>query len=303
MPFWSIGELLKASSDYLKRKKIDSPRLTAEVLLSHQLASDRVSLYLHFDSPINQGDLNGYRTLISRRATGEPLHYITGVREFWSMEFLVDPRVLIPRPETELLVECALKTARDIDRQEEILILELGTGSGAVAVSIAKEIPDCRIWATDISTDALGVAKENAVRHGVENRIVLISGDLFGALVGRSSPLFDIILSNPPYVAEEEWDSLPREVKEHEPRPALDGGEKGMKFLAPIVRGAHEFLRPGGRLFLEMSPHQTEEIVSLLESSGIYDDIGRIMDYSGRYRLVTARKRKADAKTPKSKGL
>lgn len=294
MPRWSIGELLKASSDYLKRKKIDSPRLTAEVLLSYQLASDRVSLYLHFDSPISQSDLEGYRSLVSRRAAGEPLHYITGVREFWSMEFMVDPRVLIPRPETELLVERTLKTAGERGRQEEIVILELGTGSGAVAVSIAKEIPDCRIWATDISTDALGVARENAVRHGVENRISFLSGDLFGALKGRCSPLFDIILSNPPYVAEEEWDCLPVEVKDHEPRSALDGGKKGTKFLAPIVRDAHEFLRPDGRLFLEMSPHQTEGIISLLESSGRYDDIGRIMDYSGRYRLVTARKRKAD---------
>ncbi len=291
MPFWSIGELLKASSEYLKGRKIDSPRLTAEVLLAYQLACDRVSLYLHFDSSINEGDLAGYRSLVSRRATGEPLHYITGVREFWSIDFLVDPRVLIPRPETELLVEQTLKTAREPARGEEILILELGTGSGAVAVSIAGEIPCCRVWATDISTDALSVAGKNAKRHGVSDKITFLSGDLFGAIKGSGSFLFDIILSNPPYVAEEEWDFLPGEVKDHEPRLALDGGAKGMKCLAPIVRGAHEFLRPGGRLFLEMSPHQTGEVLSLMESLSVYDEISRLRDYAGRYRIVTARKK------------
>jgi release factor glutamine methyltransferase len=291
MPFWSIGELLKASSDYLKGRKIDSPRLTAEVLLAHQLASDRVSLYLHFDSPINESDLAGYRSLVSRRARGEPLHYITGVREFWSLDFLVDPRVLIPRPETELLVEFALKTARDSGRKDEILILDLGTGSGAIAVSIAREIPGCRVWATDISTDALSLASENAGRHGVEDRIAFLSGDLFKALKDCGLLLFDIILSNPPYVAEEEWDALPNEVKYHEPRLALDGGTRGMKFLDPIVRSAHEFLRPGGRLFLEMAPHQTDGIVSLMESLEVYDGIDRIRDYSGRQRVVTAGKR------------
>ncbi|RJR24380.1 MAG: peptide chain release factor N(5)-glutamine methyltransferase [Desulfobacteraceae bacterium] len=290
----SIGELVRISSDYLKEKGVESPRLTAEVLLAHQLSTDRVSLYLNFDNPISDYDLSGYRGLVVRRAKGEPLQYITGVREFWSLDFIVNHNVLIPRPETELLVEQTLAAAKGLGASKEIKILELGTGSGAVAVSIAREVPGCRVWATDISKGALEVARENALRHGVADNITFVEGDLFEPFRGGSI-YFDLIVSNPPYVSDEEWKDLPVEIKFHEPKVALYGGTDGIQLIDLIVKEAHELMHPDGRLFLEMAPHQTQKVMYLMGSSGAYGDVVRIRDYAQRFRIVKARKRKTYA--------
>jgi release factor glutamine methyltransferase len=282
---WTLGELLRVSSEYLKAKSIESPRLTAEILLAQQLSTDRISLYLNFEGGISEADLDGYRGLIARRAAGEPLHYITGRREFWSLDFKVDPRVLIPRPETEVLVEQALSEARVMRSAGPIRVLEIGTGSGAVAVALAKELPASMVTATDISGEALELAGENMLFHNVPVRF--LKGDLFAALPEEET-VFDIIVSNPPYVAREEWDSLPVEVRCHEPRTALDGGRGGTEVIERILGEAGSFLAPGGVLLIEMAPNQTGKMAEM--ALGLYDDTAIIRDYSGRQRVLRARR-------------
>lgn len=287
---WTAKGLLEVASDYLKEKGIDNPRLDAEVLLAHGLGLDRVGLYLDLDRPLTQKEVSGYRSLIKRRVLREPLQYITGVQEFWSLEFAVSPKALIPRPETELLVEQALARIRatEVSPIKGPNILELGTGCGAVAISLAKELAEAHLWATDISAGALELARLNAKRHGVSGRIQFRQGDLWEGLKGHDIT-FDIILSNPPYVASEHYHELPPEVRNYEPRQALDGGEGGMHYIEKIINGAVAYLRQGGWLILEMAPDQTEEALRLLDRNRGYGGHDRIEDYSHRYRLVVAR--------------
>ena len=282
---WTLGELLRVSSDYLKKKAVDSPRLTAEVLLAKQLSTDRVSLYLHFDSGISEADLAGYRALVARRAGGEPLQYITGKKEFWSLEFEVDKRVLIPRPETEVLVEQAVSEARGMNAQLPVKILEIGTGSGAVAVALARELPSSMVTATDISQDALEVAGRNALRHGVNIRF--LKGDLFEP-VKEGDSVFQMIVSNPPYVAREQWASLPVQIRCHEPRIALDGGTGGTEVIERILVGSGQVLEKGGVLLIEMAPEQCGPMLAL--AKGLFREASLIRDFSGSHRVLRARK-------------
>ncbi len=286
---WTIGALLKVSAEYLGGRGVESPRLNAEVLLTHQLAVDRVYLYLNLEQPLSAAELDGFRSLVRRRAGREPLQYITGAQEFWSLDFSVGPAVLIPRPETELLVEEGARRLRSPpgDRTGPPRVLDLGTGSGAVAVSLAKEIPEARLLATDLSAAALAVALENARHHGVQERICFLQADLLAPLKGCGGP-FDLILSNPPYVATEDYLELPPEVREHEPRQALDGGRGGMHFLERIIAGAPALLKPGGWLLLEMSPAQTERALRLIARTGAFREAERIRDYARRFRVVAA---------------
>lgn len=286
---WQIKDLLKVSSDYLKDKGIENPRLNAEVLLAHQLHVERVGLYLNFDQPLTGTELSAYRSLIKRRIDHEPLQYITGTQEFWSLSFSVDRRVLIPRPETEIIVEQAVMLAKDFkEKDQPFKILDLGTGCGAIAIVLAKEIPDARVWATDISDEALGVARRNALKHGVSDRVSFSQGDLWEPLLGGAD-LFDMIVSNPPYVSSGEYNDLPPEVRDYEPRHALDGREQGLYYLERIIRGAHDFMTLGGWLILEMAPWQTQKALDILAQTGRYRQETRIKDYSRRYRVVTAR--------------
>jgi release factor glutamine methyltransferase len=282
---------LKVSCDYLKEKQIDSPRLTAEVLLAHQLRSDRVNLYLNLDQPLTEKEVSGYRALIRRRLQHEPLQYITGIQEFWSIDFVVDPRALIPRPETELLVEHALrllKPAAESENQEP-KILDLGTGCGTLAVSLAKEVPNAQIWATDNSHGALELALLNAQKHGVSDRIQFKEGDLWEPLMNLGIT-FDIILSNPPYVASEEYNDLPPEVRDYEPRSALHGGDGGTYYIERIITEAPCYMKPKAWIMLEMAPDQTEKALALVEQIEGYGEKARIRDYSRLYRIVMAQR-------------
>ncbi|HUU41545.1 MAG TPA: peptide chain release factor N(5)-glutamine methyltransferase, partial [Desulfatiglandales bacterium] len=220
---WAIREILHTTTDLLKDKGIESPRLCAEVLLSHQLKKNRLGLYLSFDQPLSIHEISGYRSLIKRRLKKEPLQYITGNQEFWSLDFLVGPAVLIPRQETELLVEEAVKLKEKnlLDDCHQPRILDLGTGSGAIAISLAKEIENAIIWASDISFDALAIATANAKRHKLEKRIRFCQGDLFQPF-SNSSNSFDIIISNPPYISSEKLKMLPEEIRDYEPGIDLD---------------------------------------------------------------------------------
>jgi release factor glutamine methyltransferase len=289
---WTIGELLKVSADYLKQKGIDSPRLSAEILLAHQLHLTRVKLYLQYDQPLSEQEVEGYRALIRRRLSREPVQYITGAQEFWSMEFIVNPSVLIPRPETEVLVEQAVSLRKENpDLQEEgVNFLDLGTGCGALAVALAREFEKALICATDLSEEALRVARRNAERHGVKDRIDFRSGDLFMPFDGQAAR-FDMILSNPPYIPTEAFGVLSPEVREHEPRSALDGREQGMYYITRILKEAASYLVPGGWILMEMDPEQTPKAIRVIEETGQFTEHRRIQDYSHRYRVVMARKK------------
>jgi release factor glutamine methyltransferase len=287
---WTVGELLKVTTDYLRSKKIDSSRLNAEVLLAHQLRLDRVQLYLSFEKPLNEKEVSGYRSLIKRRVNREPLQHITGTQEFWSLDFAVGPQALVPRPETEVLVEKILELYREKCLGDRPKILDLGTGSGIIAVAVASEIPGARIWATDISPDALDLAGLNARKHGVEERIHFSLGDMFEA-VEEQGLNFGVIASNPPYIPSGLLNSLDPEVKDHDPRLALDGGEDGMFFVTKIIKEAADHLSQGGWLAVEMDPDQTPKAMNLMEQSGRYSSPERIKDYTRRYRVVMAQKR------------
>ena len=289
---WTIQELLKVTTDFLREKAIESPRLCAEVLLSHQLKKTRVELYLEFDRPLRGDEIGGFRSLVKRRLNREPLQYITGHQEFWSLDFFVNPVVLIPRPETELLVEEVIKLkGRNLPSgNERLMILDLGTGSGAVAISVAKEIETALIWASDISFDALAVAKENAKHHQLEGRIQFFQGDLWQSF-SNTSTMFDMIVSNPPYIPAEAFDTLAPEVRSYEPRVALDGGEKGMYFIERIIKGSGTYLKPGGWLLVEMDPEQTEKALDLIDSTRSFRYRERLMDYRKTYRLIKAQKK------------
>ncbi len=289
---WSIKELLDVTTDYLNRKDIDNPRLCAEVLLAHQLNTSRVKLYLDFDQPVGEGDISSYRALIKRRLNREPLQHITGTQEFWSLGFIVGPQVLIPRPETEILVEQVVRASRDENGREKshLRILDLGTGSGVIAVSLARELKGATLWASDISEKALELAKKNSIRHGVDDRIHFLQGDLFQPFAEQRIR-FHVIVCNPPYIASEDFDSLPPEVRDHEPRTALDGREGGLFFIEKIIHEGPGYLKPGGRLFIEMDPGQVSRAMGMMEASGLYAERDCIKDYSHKNRIVEARTR------------
>ncbi|MDP6178994.1 MAG: peptide chain release factor N(5)-glutamine methyltransferase [Desulfatiglandales bacterium] len=289
---WTIKELLKVTTDYLKTKKIDSPRLVAEILLAHQLNINRIKLYLNFDQPLRKSEITGYRSLITRRLGREPLQYIIGIQEFWSQDFIVGMQVMIPRPESELLVEQVISLCKGgrLPENQNYRILDLGTGSGVLAISLAGELEEASLWASDISRDALNLARLNTQKHGVEGRIEFCLGDMWQAFLDQDLK-FDIILSNPPYIASEAIDTLPAEVRDYEPRLALDGREEGMYFISKIIMEGPKYLNPGGWLLLEMDPKQTTKAFILIEESDSYKEKVRLKDFSNRYRVVMAKKK------------
>jgi release factor glutamine methyltransferase len=246
---WTPLKLIGWTQDFFAKKGVDAPRLTAELLLAHALSCDRVRLYLDFDKPIGDADLARYRDLVRRRADGEPTAYLVGRKEFFGRPFKVDARVLVPRPETELLVEAALAAL-----PEGGSALDLCTGSGCVAISLALGRKGARVVATDVSEDALALARENAAALGAV--VELATGDLWSGV--HAGARFDVVAANPPYVPSRELPGLAREVR-REPCIALDGGEDGLAVIRRIVEGAPARLAPGGTLVVEM--HESHEAV------------------------------------------
>ena len=286
---WTIKDLLKVTTEYLKKKEVDSPRLSAEVLLAHQLNITRVKLYLDFDQPLHDREISAYRSLIRRRLNREPIQYITGIQEFWSLDFLVGPQVMIPRPESELLIEqvIPLRSEKRMPETHNPKILDLGTGCGALAIVLARELEEASIWASDISSKALNLARLNAKKHGVEDRVEFILSDMWQSFTDQHFS-FDVILSNPPYIAFDAIDSLPPEVRNYEPRQAFDGREEGMFFIRKIIMECPRFLTPGGWILLEMDPEQTTKAFKLIEEIDSYREKVRFRDYSHHYRVVMA---------------
>jgi release factor glutamine methyltransferase len=263
-----------------------TPRLDAEVLLSYCIKTDRLSLYAHSEKILTEKDLQKFQGWIVRRREGEPVAYIIGRKEFWSLPFEVNNQVLIPRPETELLVEAILGAYSDRDCNH-LMILEIGTGSGAISVALASELKHSQIVATDISREALSVAVRNARKNGVERQIAFRWGSLFEPV----SEKFDIIVSNPPYISEEAFQSLPLGVRGYEPKLALLAGMDGTAFHRDIMMQGAFYLRKAGKLFIEIGADQKDRIVEILEESNLYDDVAFIRDYAGVERAFTARRK------------
>jgi release factor glutamine methyltransferase len=296
----TVYELLNWTTHYLKDHQIENPQLNAELLLSRSLNLSREELYIHFNSQPKEKEKEMFQRLIKRRISGEPLQYILGHQEFWSIDFKVDPRVLIPRPETELLVEQALSILSQNPLERTPFVLEIGTGSGAVGISLAKEVKDIFLVATDISINALLLAKENAKSAGVIRHIEFVNGDLFAPFrLFREREPFDLILSNPPYITHSEMGGLAREVKDYEPIIALYGGEDGLDFYRSITSQAPFYLRKGGWLLLEVGQGQGPKVSEEIEGREDFLKIECIQDLSGIERVVKAQRREnPNAKIP-----
>jgi release factor glutamine methyltransferase len=293
-------EILNWSTDCLEDHRIENPRLNAELLLGHSLNLSREGLYVRLQSQIGNEMKEVFEKLIKRRISGEPLQYIVGHQEFWSIDFKVDPSVLIPRPETELLVEQTLSILSETPFNRPPFVLEIGTGSGAVAVSLAKEARNIILVATDISEDALMLAKENAESSGVLHQIQFVHGNLFDpfCLLREREP-FDLILSNPPYIKCSEIEGLAKEVRDYEPVIALSGGEDGLDFCREIISQAPLYLKKGGWLLLEVGQDQGEKVSELIEKRGDFLAPQRLQDLSGIERVVKAQKNNIEIRSTK----
>lgn len=286
---WTIGRLLKWTTDYLKQRGAESPRLDAEVLLAYARGCERIALYTSFDDEASEALRTQFRELVKRRAEGTPVAYLVGKREFYSLAFEVTPDVLIPRPETEHLVVEALDFAKELGEQTPLQIADIGAGSGIVAICLAKHLPRAHVTAVDLSPQALAVAKRNAARHGVSERIDFIESDLFaGVPHGRR---FQLIASNPPYVSEGEFAALSPEVRDHEPRLALVAGPSGTAVIERLVVEGADRLVSGGRLLIEISPMIESAVVQLFANTGRFEPAKIIKDLAGNARIVTAQRR------------
>lgn len=278
---WHVIDLIKWTTGYFKKHGIVSPRLDAELLLGYVIKKERLQLYLNFESIVPKEQLSQYRELVKRRSQHVPVSYLINSKEFRSLDFYVDENVLIPRPETEVLVETVLK-----DQSEKRRLLDMGTGSGAIAISVAKEKSDWGIFATDLLPEVIEVAVRNARKHDLEKRISFLQGDLFEPL--DSDMRFDWIVSNPPYIASNEFDDLMPEVRDHEPRIALDGGEDGLEFISSLIDKAPDFLVPEGKIAIEIGYDQGSAVKALFENDPACMECEIIQDYSGNDRVVIA---------------
>jgi len=285
---WTVGRLLTWTADYLKRGGSESSRLDAEVLLAEAIGCQRIELYTAFDTEPSEAARNNFRDLVRRRAEGTPVAYLVGRREFYSLEFRVTPDVLIPRPETELLVVALLDLIKERESDQPPRIIDIGTGSGIIAVCAAKNIPDAEVTAVDISPAALKVAEGNATEHGVAERIEWLQSDLFASVPDEQQ--FDFIVSNPPYVTTAEMETLSKDVKEFEPRGALEAGPKGTEVIERLVEQAAERLVPGGWLLIEIGPSINDAARAVIESDSRFELSPTIKDLALLPRILQARK-------------
>lgn len=304
---WTVLRLLTWTTDYLKSHASESPRLEAEVLLAHARGCERIMLYAAFDEVVAEDVRAKFRELVKRRAEGTPVAYLVGKREFFSLSFRVTPDVLIPRPETEFVVVEALDVLKEAEgrrqgsggrrqetgdieeaRQAAPLVCDVGTGSGAIAIAIARHAPEARVVAVDISAAALAVARENAAALQVAGRIEFLPSDLLASVPAERR--FDVIVSNPPYIGEHELATLAPGVRDYEPRQALIAGPTGTEVIERLIPQAAERLAPGGWLILEVSPLIALRVVELIAADGRFEAAAVAKDLAGLARVVKARK-------------
>lgn len=279
---WTVRRLLTWTEDFLRKKGFESPRLEAQILLAHALGCSKIDLYVRHEEEPPEAKRTAFRDMIKKRSEGMPVAYLVGFREFYSLPFAVSPAVLIPRPETETLVLQALGVLASATSPR---VLDVGTGSGCIAISIARQKKSAQITAVDVSADALAIASANAAKHGVADRVTTMQGDLFGAVVGR---MFDLIVSNPPYIAHAEFAGLDQGVRDFEPRQALDGGVDGLDFYRRIASEASNYLKPGGTLLVEIGVTQGPAVQELLTT---HIGPGKTYpDQAGRPRVVSAKR-------------
>jgi release factor glutamine methyltransferase len=302
---WTVGRLLTWTTEFLKGKGADSPRLDAEVLLAHAGGCKRIELYTAFEEEPTDAVRTAFRELVGSRAKGTPVAYLVGRREFFSLDFEVTPDVLIPRPETESLVVRAIDLAKRNFSEPSpqssnnvaskstgrgmITVADVGTGSGIIAVTVAKRVKNAHLTAIDISAAALEVAKRNAEKHGVAERIEFVESDLFAKVPAEAK--FDLVLSNPPYVATEEMATLQGDVRDHEPHLALDGGKHGTEVIERLIPQAAERLNPGGWLLIEVGAENAGRVEDLVRASELFELAETIKDIANLPRVVQAKKK------------
>ena len=280
---WTVRRLLEWTEEFLRKKGVESARLEAQILLAHTLQCKKIDLYVRHDEEPAEDRRTAFREMIKKRAEGMPVAYLVGHREFYSLEFAVSPAVLIPRPETETLVMEALRRLKPLAVPR---VLDLGTGSGAIAVAIAKQHRLAQVTAVDVNPAALAVAAGNAQRHGVAERVTFLEGDLFGPVAGQT---FDLIVSNPPYIADAEFPTLDVGVRDFEPRSALAGGPDGLDFYRRIAAEVASFLSPGGTVMVEIGVTQEPAVRELFAAH--LEPGPSFKDPAGRPRVVTANRR------------
>lgn len=281
----TIREAIHVAVQKLSSEPIGPPRMAAEALLIHAVGRDRAFLHAHPEYKLTEREAREFEAAVAKRASGIPLQYITGHQEFWGLDFIVTPAVLIPRPETEHLVESAIELIRasGIERPR---VIDVGTGSGCIILSVAHEIKDAELHAVDISNPALQVARENAERLRLSDRVKFHESDLLTSFLGAPG-YFDFVLSNPPYVGRSEADKVQREVREHEPEVAVFGGDRGMDIYDRLIPQAHQVLKPGGYLLLEIGYSIEEPVRHLLEA---WKEVRAVPDLQGIPRVIIARK-------------
>lgn len=286
---WEVVALLKTTADFFEAKKVDEPRISAELLLGHVLGKSRLELYLHHNRPVYHDELDRFRAFCRQRIEGRPVQYIIGEQYFYGMPFMVDERVLIPRPETELLVEQVLESSGMTGRSGcgEATMLDIGTGSGCIAVTLAKLCSGLKVTAVDCSPDALAVARVNALKHGVESQVAFVLADMFDELFAARLPeaSYNLIVSNPPYIPASEWETLQREVKQYEPKIALTTLQ-GLECYRAIAALAVKLLVPGGKLCFELHADGASAVSEIMELQG-FNGITIKRDYSGHDRIMS----------------
>ena len=282
---WTIGSIIKWTEQYFRDKGVDSPRLDAEVLLSHVLKKERIYLYIHFDEPLEAGELAAFRAMVKKRVQRIPVAYIVGAREFMGLTFAVSPAVLIPRPDTEILVEAVIERLKD---KAQIKFVDIGTGSGAIVLSLLHYLPLACAAAVDISQDALTVAAENAETLLVNDRVDFYLGDVYAPLTTEK---FDAIISNPPYIPNEDIAKLEPEVRNFEPYGALAGGMDGLDFYRQLIAGGSARLKDGGFMVFEVGINQARAVVALTAAIPELGKTEILRDYAGIERVVIAYKK------------
>ncbi len=282
---WTVQKILQWTTGFLSQKGVESPRLEAELLLAYARKCARIKLYTDFETLLTEVERATMRELVKRRAQREPLAYLTGRREFYGRDFAVGPGVLVPRPETETLVDVCLDL---IPKDQAIRVCEVGFGSGCICVTLAKQRPKLTLVASDLSEAAMSFASRNVADHHVEKQVSLVAGDAFEPVRALSAELFDGIVSNPPYIREDELAGLAPEVAQHEPREALVSGTDGLHLIRTLIADAPTMLTPGGWMALEVDPSQCEPVGRLFESAG-FEGVKVRKDLSGDGRIVSAR--------------
>ncbi|MDI6450173.1 peptide chain release factor N(5)-glutamine methyltransferase [Anaerobaca lacustris] len=289
MTAWTIRKLLAWIAEYLTKNEVDAPRLSAEMLLSHVLGLKRIELYTQFDRVVEKDALDRLHDLVKRAGNHEPVAYLVGRKEFYSLEMEVTADCLIPRPETELLVQRAIEFLRTREGQQHVC--DLCTGCGCIVIAIAKGCPDARLVATDLCDKALAVAARNVDKHGVADRIELLCGDLFDPLVPQLDVTqWDLIVCNPPYVSTAEYEALDKNVKDYEPQLALLAGEDGLDVYRRLCEQIDRFLKPDGALMLEIGYAQGPAVRDLLERTALFATITVEKDHQNHDRIVIARR-------------